>query len=223
MFEGIFLQKKLAPARLSAFGFEMIDGIYRYTCPIMEDEFLLSITFDRHGNPATFLTECDTGEEYVLYKTNAEGSYVGRVRAAIADVLREVAMTCFDDSTFRQTQTLHLLRHAADVYGSEPEFLWKDTPQNGILRRKDSGKWYAAILTVRQSKLGLLSDAPVEIVNLHASPEVVSGLLTRPEVYPAWHMNKKSWFTVILDGHMADEELFAWVAESYVLAGKNSK
>ncbi len=46
----------------------------------------------------------------------------------------------------------------------------------------------------------------------------VTELLPRPEIYPAWHMNKKSWFTVILDGSVENEELFAHLVESYRLA-----
>ncbi|MCD7772282.1 MAG: hypothetical protein LUH23_09410 [Oscillospiraceae bacterium] len=33
-------------------------------------------------------------------------------------------------------------------------------------------------------------------------------------------MNKKSWFTVILDDEIPDEELFQRVRESHELAGK---
>lgn len=36
-------------------------------------------------------------------------------------------------------------------------------------------------------------------------------------VLPAYHMNKKHWISVILDGSMADDDLKALVEESYAL------
>ncbi len=216
MYEELFLKRRLIPSKLRAYGFEHLDGEYRLTCTL--DDYILHVTLDRHGNPDTALLDMETLEEYALYKTAAEGSYVGYVREMVREKMQEIVDRCSESAVFRQPQTERLLTHAAEVYGNEPEFLWKETPQNGILRRADSGKWYAALLTVPQSKLGLASQAPVEIVNLHANPEAVAGVLSRPEIYPAWHMNKKSWFTVILDGSISDEELFAHLSESYRLA-----
>ncbi len=223
MFEELFMQKRLSSSKLMAYGFTYTDGVYRYTCPILNGEFFLHVTFDRFGNPDTSMTECDTGEEYILYKTAAEGTYIGIVREAIAEVLRGIVDQCFDSSTFRQTQTMQLLAHAAEAFGDEPEFLWADSPDCAILRRKDSSKWYAVIMTVPKSKLGFDTDIPVEILNLHGTPDAVECLLRRADIYSGWHMNKKSWYTVILDGSVDNGELFAFLAESYRLAGKLSK
>ncbi len=221
MFEEIFLQKKLAPERLLAYGFEPFGDAFRYTSPVMNGDFLLTVTLDRHGNPTTSLLDADTDEAYTLYQTAAEGAFVGEVRLAITAVLEEIADRCCVPSTFRAAQTLRLLAHAAEVFGNAPEFPWGITPPaTAVLRRADSEKWYGVIMTIPQRKLGLPSDAPVEVMNLHATPEAVAELLSRPEIYPAWHMNKKSWFTVILDGSISDEELFAHLAESYRLAAR---
>ncbi len=222
MFEELFMKKRIIPSKLRAYGFTCTDGVYRYATP-MDGGYILHITLDRYGNPDTSLVEIDTAEEYNLYKTTAEGFYVGWIRTLIGERLQEIADRCCEASVFRQAQTERLLAHAAATFGSEPEFLWKETPDCCILRRADSEKWYAVIMTIPQSKLGFDSDAPVEILNLHATPEAVAALLARPEVFPAWHMNKKSWFTVILDGGIMDEALFSWLAESYRLAQKSTR
>jgi predicted DNA-binding protein (MmcQ/YjbR family) len=36
-------------------------------------------------------------------------------------------------------------------------------------------------------------------------------------VLPGYHMNKEHWNTVVLDGSVPDEELRAWIDESYAL------
>ncbi len=223
MFEEIFAKKKISPTRLIEHGFEKTSDGYCRTTEVMDGEYLLHIIFDRHGNVDTSLTETQNGEEYSLYKTTAQGTYVGRVRESISDILREVAESCFESSLFRQRQTQKLLEYAANIYGDEPEFLWESTPNNAILRRKDSGKWYGAILTIPRSKLGIDSKQVVEVIDLHAEPERIKRYLHRENFYPGWHMNKKSWYTVILDESVEDEELFRLLDESYRLAQKNHK
>lgn len=34
---------------------------------------------------------------------------------------------------------------------------------------------------------------------------------------PAYHMNKRHWISIILDGSMSEEQVFQLIAESYAL------
>ena len=45
-----------------------------------------------------------------------------------------------------------IFEYVKKQYGTIPEYLWKSSPENAILRHKN-GKWYAAILRVEKSKL----------------------------------------------------------------------
>ncbi len=47
-----------------------------------------------------------------------------------------------------------VLELAREQYGTEAEYLWVRTPTYGILRHPN-GKWYAAIMDIPKSKLGL--------------------------------------------------------------------
>ncbi len=214
MFEELFAKKKINIEKLKEYGFERFGGEYKYRCEIMEGDFLLEIAFDRRGNLDTSLTEYDTDEEYSLYKTDAQGVFIGQVRDAISKVLRDISKKCFDPSAFRFEQTMQLIEYARKAFGTDIEFPFKDHG-TGVLRRADNAKWYAALITIPMTKLGSDSNQTVEIVNLHASKERVTELLDMPHFYPAWHMNKKSWFTVILDGSVDNGELFALLAESF--------
>lgn len=40
---------------------------------------------------------------------------------------------------------------------------------------------------------------------------------TYPAVVPAYHMNKRHWIGIILDGSMTEDQVFRLVAESYAL------
>lgn len=220
MFEELFLQKKMQPARLLAYGFVAEDDSFRYCTEIMEGSFLLTVCIHRLGTVDTALQEIDSGEEYILYRTDAEGVFVGEVRKAITAVLAEIAKQCFVPSAYHQPQTLQLIDYVRATYGDALEFLWKSTPTNAIWRRADSQKWYGVLLTVSGRKVGLDSDAVTEVVNLHTQPEHMAELLHQNGIYPGWHMNKKSWISIPLDGTVENSRLFALVDESYRLAVK---
>ncbi|MCD8397211.1 MAG: MmcQ/YjbR family DNA-binding protein [Lachnospiraceae bacterium] len=220
MFEDIFKRRKSVPSKLLEYGFEQRDGKYQYKIGIMNGEFALLITIDADDNVDTFLYEKGTGEEYVLYKTNAAGTYIGEIRTAITDILQDISSKCYQPSVFKAPQTLRMIDYVSDAYGDELEFLWTKFPDNAVWRRKDTMKWYGAILTVQRSKLGLDSNKQVEIIDLRIASEQMAELLKRENFYPGWHMNKKSWYTVILDESVSDEELLSLIQDSYELAAK---
>ena len=220
MFEDIFLRKKLIPEKLLQYGFQSINDTYHFTTEILNGNFILTITFNEKNEVDTSLTEKDTGEKYILYQTSAQGSFVGDIRTEISEILRNIAGKCFEDSIFKQEQTLHLINYVSSEYGDKLEFLWQKSPDNGIWRRKDTNKWYGAILTVAKNKLGIASSEMVEIIDLRTPPAKMNDLLKQNGFYPGWHMNKKNWFTVILDGSICNENLYELIKDSYYLATK---
>ena len=55
-------------------------------------------------------------------------------------------------------------------------------------------------------------------VNLKADPEIAIELRERYEaVQPGYHMNKKHWNTVLIDGSIPDKLILQWVEDSYQL------
>lgn len=220
MFEEIFTRQKLKPECLLGYGFAMQDGRWTYSTAIMGGDFTLHVYIDDVGDADTDLIENATGDEYVLYKTGASGSYVGEIRQAIEKVLAGVVAECYEPSAFKTDQSLLLIEHVRTTYGDELEFLWQKFPDNAVWRRKDNQKWYAAILTVVGSKIGLETGRMVEIVDLRMRPEKKEEMLAREHYYPGWHMNKKNWYTIVLDAGVSDGELCQRLDESYALAAK---
>jgi len=55
-------------------------------------------------------------------------------------------------------------------------------------------------------------------INLKCEPSFAIELRERyPSVTPGYHMNKKHWNTVMLDGSVQDREIFSWIDHSYDL------
>ena len=61
-----------------------------------------------------------------------------------------------------------------------------------------------------------------EFINLKCSPEKATVLREEfMEVSPAYHMNKKHWNSIRVDGDLSDIQLKQWITDSYNLVVKN--
>jgi len=61
-----------------------------------------------------------------------------------------------------------------------------------------------------------------ESINLKCDPEQAIQLRERHDsVLPGYHMNKKHWNTVVLDGSIPDHLIYAWTDHSYQLVRDN--
>lgn len=66
--------------------------------------------------------------------------------------------------------------------------------------------------------MGLGGEELVEIVDLRAKPEDVDALVDGKSYFPGYHMNKKHWFTILLDDSASMEGTFRRIDESFALA-----
>lgn len=206
--------------KLLAYGFRPEGEIYSYQRQLLDGQFLFLIQI-RKGKVCTELIDAVTKEPYILHLVEeSSGEFVGSVRKEYSAVLKEIAALCFDAYEFKQKATKNLLEIVKERYGSEPEYLWEKFPGNAVLRRKDNGKWYGAILTVERKKLGLNEAGQTEILDVRADPEEAALLIDRKRIFAGWHMNKKHWISLLLDGTVDENELLERLEESYFIAGQ---
>lgn len=166
--------------------------------------------------------DIDSQEEYVLVHTlGASGAFVGPIIQACEEKLRIIAADCFDYVVFKSEQAKQIVTYVNETYQTQLEFLWKKFPNNAVLRCRDGGKWYAAILTVSKEKFGLEEDGTLEIIDLRALPDEIIGLVDSKNYFPGYHMNKKHWYTICLDGSVSIQEICRRIETSYSLT--NSK
>ena len=221
LLERAFRHRSILVSKLPAYGFSEQDGAFCYRTRIAEGQMELTVTVDGRGEISVRVTDSDTGEEYTLYLAEgAAGSFVGRVRADVEAVLWDVAERCCERKIFKSETTLRLIEYVRKTYGDEPEYLWERTPENAIFRRKDNRKWYAAVLTVKKDRFGFDSSEPIEVLDLRAAPEEIAGLTDGKTIFPGYHMNKKHWITLLLDGTLGFAEIRRRLDESYERAKK---
>ncbi|MBR6953145.1 MAG: MmcQ/YjbR family DNA-binding protein [Campylobacter sp.] len=90
-----------------------------------------------------------------------------------------------------------------DKYGVKCEFLWEKYPEFGVFRHeskgKKSGKWFCLFMQIPQNSLGVIGNKTISVINLKCNPELAVILHDNKGIFPAYHMNKKHWISVILD------------------------
>lgn len=222
MFEDkYFICRKKNDAKLISYGFIKEADVYQLSAGLMNGQFLLYVFVDRCGKVSTKIIDSSSNEEYTLYKApGAVGSFVGAIRGECETVLLDIAQKCYESDIFYGKQTLAIIEYVQGKYGDEMEFLWEKFPDNAVWRRKDNQKWYGAVLTVSKSKLGLPSKEIAEIIDLRLAPDQIALTIDNKKYFPGWHMNKKHWYTMLLDYSVPTEEICQRIDISYSLATK---
>ena len=182
--------------------------------------FTAKIIIDAGGNVTTKIFDAD-GELYTLHLVEgASGSFVGSIKDAHEKILHDVAENCFDEQIYSGEQTLKVVELIREKFSGAPEFLWEKFPNFAVFRRADNRKWYAVIMVVPREKLQLAGKDELEILNLRVEPEELNRLVDGEKYFRGWHMNKKSWMTLRLDGALSFDEISSRLEQSYRLAAR---
>lgn len=117
-----------------------------------------------------------------------------------------------------------IYNHIKNKYKISPEYPWKRYRTHAVFRHADNRKWFALVMTVNKDKLGLVSTAPVDVVNLKIDDMYFHDMIIQEEgIMPAYHMNKLHWITVLLDGTVPDEKVYDLLDMSYMATASSKK
>ena len=105
-----------------------------------------------------------------------------------------------------------------------PEYPWQKYDNNTVFRHPDNKKWFALVMGVQRIKLGIAGDAYVDVVNLKIEDMFYRDLIIREDgIMPAYHMNRKYWITVLLDGTVTDDRVFELIDMSFLATASAKK
>jgi hypothetical protein len=221
LINNILNKRKVNTPKLFAYGFVENNGDFSYHTVLPGSGFSMVVAITRNGLIKTTVIDMETNEPYTLHLADgALGSFVTGVKMEYEQVLTDIAEKCFEPDIFKNTQTKTVIAYVYETYGDSLEFLWPKFPDNAVWRRKDTQKWYGAILTVSRRKLGLPSYEVAEIIDLRIRPDLMDSTVDNIKYFPGWHMNKRNWYTIILDGSVPTEEICRRIDGSYHLATK---
>lgn len=145
-------------------------------------------------------------------KSNAESG------AGYADIQIEIPAEKTGDNLMRQT----VFDHIKKKYKVSPEYPWGD--DNAVFRHGDNRKWFALVMRVGRDKLGLPGEEEAWVVNLKLDDLFFrEALLGEEGILPAWHMNKRHWITVLLDGTVREDTVFDLIDRSFLATASAKK
>ena len=116
-----------------------------------------------------------------------------------------------------------VLKWALDTYGSPPESLWAKTPDDVVLRHQSNKKWYAILMKVRRSVLGLDGDEIIDIINVKCDTLEIDFLSQQQGFFKGYHMNKNHWLTILLDGSVELETVCGLIEQSFDMTAPKLK
>ncbi len=212
----IFKTKIFDKEKLEKFGFKKCGKTYTYKQKLLDNQFELTITISTDKQIETKMTDLSSNDIYTLHLIeDADGTFVGKVRETYETFLENLAGKCCVDTPFIFPQSNRLSNLIKEKYNTTPEFLWEKFPGFGVFRNQKSGKWFGLISNIDKSKLDKKHSGEIEILNIKLDKDEILELVKKSGFYPAYHMNKKSWITIILDDTIPDKNIINLIDKSY--------
>lgn len=201
--------------KLLDFGFSEAEGGLVHRKEIAGGQFYAEIKLsDKILSADVF--ETATGEKYVLFNVaSAQGAFVGQIRSEVQDLIDEIRSKCFISQDLKE-KYIDFLHSYFNALGDTP---WVEQGDgSSTVYRCPNNKWFALIMQIKFKNLGFESDEPVWAVNLKA--ENVDSITDKKTIFPAYHMNKKYWITVLLTALTDFEKLCELTKKSFALVQK---
>lgn len=221
MIYDIFKFSSANVAKLKRYGFAEVNDAYQFETTIVDGQFKLFVYVTQNGEISAKVIDAQSQDEYVLHLIESSvGAYVGKVRTEFEQVLTDIKNKCFEKDVFKSKQAKEVIEYIRTKYGAELEFLWEKFSANAIWRRADNNKWFGILMVLPKKKLGLNSDEIADVIDLRIDPAIIKTTVDNERYFAGYHMNKKSWFTIILNNGVTTQTICEWIDKSYVLALK---
>ena len=214
--QNIFKRAMVDLTKLAGYGFEKSADKWIYRKIFMDGDFEAVVKIDKNGNIFGDVYETDSHDVYFPLRVESmEAGFVGEVRLEYEKILQDIRANCCLINYFVYPQANRLAQKIHEKYGNNPCFPWKKFNDYGVFRNPDNNKWYALIMNLDFAKIDKTRCGETEVVNLKLTENKILALIKRKGFYPAYHMNKKNWITIILDDSVADDLLFQLLDESH--------
>ena len=202
---------RLSDDILINFGFQFEDNILVFKRNILKGAFRMEIRLVSTDFEIE-IYDLDFNEVYSLFSVDsASGEIVTAIREEVKDVLEKIL--CLESVIYE-----NVLRYVKERYNSTTVKPFKTNPDiKALVTIKN--KWYALFLDVEYSKLqkDSLVDSKVKIINLKHLSSEISTVINNRNVFPAYHMNKNHWISVVLDNNIDIEYVKELIELSYNL------
>lgn len=202
-------------SKLLNYGFKEENNIYYYEKYILDNNYKICIKIE-NNNVIGKIYDLIFNDEYLNLNVDSNLSFNNKIKEEYINILKDIKNNCTKESLFVFKQSNEITNYIKRKYKVSPEFLWDKSSGNGVFRNKNNKKWFGIIISVSKDKLDLkYKQEIIEIINLKLDEDMIKELIKMDGFYRAYHMNKKSWISIILDNTLDNEIIYSLIDQSY--------
>lgn len=216
--EEIFKRRVFLPEQLIAYGFSREKGGYAFS-KVFYDGFRAELFVSDGGTISGKVYDPEFSEEYVVFRmTGAEGAFVCGIKEAYLSLLSDICEKTTCERPYVSDQANEISEAFFIRFGAHPEFLWTKFPHYGVYRNAKTRKWFAIVMNLNARKVAEDAEArglfgEIEVVNFNLGDRVAEFIAKG--ALPSYHMSKKNWVTVPLNGALSNDLVLEMAEISY--------
>lgn len=200
--------------KLLQYGFKEEADKLVYKKEILDSNFLIEIVFA--NNQLTIeVYDLEFDEIYSLFSVDsAVGETVQNIRESVEEILSSI-LGLVDKS---EKISSEVIDYCNNKYGGNRVNPFKKHPDILALVN-EKNKWYALFLDVDYNKLNKNTDitTKVKILNVKYPTDKILEIIDNKNIFPAYHMNKKHWISIVIDKNIKLETIKELIDISYSL------
>ena len=198
-----------------AYGFSKVGDYYILQSDIDMENFNVIVKIGKDSFEVNVI-ELPFNEEYVLFNVlNSKGKFVSKIRKKVNELIEDIVNCCFKSLDYRKL----LLDYVKEKYGTIPEEPWEDN-NHATIKTTNTKKWYGIFMSIPYKTLGLDKSGKIDVLNVKLNPDLIENLIDKKHFFPAYHMNKKYWITILLDSDTDLNLVKSLIDESFKLVEK---
>lgn len=202
-------------SKLLNYGFKEENNIYYYEKYILDNNYKICIKIE-NNNVIGKIYDLIFNDEYLNLNVDSNLSFNNKIKEEYINILKDIKNNCTKEFLFVFKQSNEITNYIKRKYKVNPEFLWDKSSGNGVFRNKNNKKWFGIIISVSKDKLDLkYKQEIIEVINLKLNEDTIKELIKIDGFYKAYHMNKKSWISIILDNTLDNEIIYSLIDQSY--------
>ena len=200
--------------KLLQYGFREEAEKLIYRKEILDSSFLIEIVFV-NSQLMIEVYDLEYNEVYSLFSVDsAVGETVQNIREDVEKLLSSI-LGLADESGKISSE---IIDYCNNKYGGNHVNPFKKHPDI-LAFVNERNKWYALLLDVEYNKLNKNTDitTKVKILNVKYPTDRILEIIDNKNIFPAYHMNKKHWISVVLDKNIKLETIKELIGISYTL------
>ena len=202
---------------LLEYGFIKENKTYRYIKNIINNEFQVLVEY-KDNIMTSKLIERYFNDEYLQADSKISGEYSNNIKNEYEEILNDIIEKCFIKKVFNSNQTKQVIDYIKNKYNINLEYLWEKYDDTAIVRNNRNNKWFGIIMKINKNKLDNSTNNLIEVLDLSYYKNRVDEVIDNKSIYPGYHMNKKSWITVILDNSLNIKDIYKLIDISYEIS-----